>query len=84
MATEIAAFNLKDGKRPDDANSAAGQVLRDTLDTLTQQKGFQRAYWGREVENPDRFRLFVDWDSVDAHMDFTKTEYDSFLTLDGI
>ncbi|KAJ9651890.1 hypothetical protein H2198_008854 [Neophaeococcomyces mojaviensis] len=80
MATEIAAFNLKDGKRPDDANSAAGQVLRDTLDTLTQQKGFQRAYWGREVENPDRFRLFVDWDSVDAHMDFTKTEtYKPFL-----
>jgi len=74
MATEIASFKLKDGKRPDDANSAAGQTLRDTLDTLTQQKGFQRAYWGRELENPDTFRLFVDWDSVDAHMDFTKTE----------
>lgn len=74
MATEIAIFPLKDGKVPDDANSAAGQVLKDTLDTLTEQKGFQQAYWGRELENPGTFRLFVDWDSVDHHIEFTKTE----------
>lgn len=75
MATEIAIFPLHDGKYPDDANSAAGQVLKDTLNTLTEQPGFQRAYWGREVENPGTFRLFVDWDSVEKHTEFTKTEY---------
>lgn len=75
MATEIAIFPLKDGKYPDDSNSAAGQTLKDTLNTLIEQPGFQRAHWGREVENPNIFRLFVDWDSVDAHMDFTKKEY---------
>lgn len=74
MATEIAIFPLRAGKRPDDASSGPGQVLKDTLDTLTEQPGFQRAYWGREVENPDTFRLFVDWDSVDAHIEFTKKE----------
>lgn len=74
MATEIAIFKLKDGKAPEDSTSAAGQVFKDTLNTLTEQKGFQRAYWGTETENPENFRLFVDWDSVDAHTDFTKTE----------
>lgn len=74
MATEIAIFPLRPGKRPDDASSGAGQVLKDTLETLTEQPGFQRAYWGREAENPDTFRLFVDWDSVDAHIEFTKKE----------
>jgi len=74
MATEIAIFPLKDGKVPDDANSASGQILKDTLSTLTEQKGFQRAHWGRELENGNMFRLFVDWDSVDAHVEFTKAE----------
>ena len=74
MATEIAIFQLKEGKSPEDANSAAGQVLKDTLNTLTEQKGFQRAYFGTELENPNTFRLFVDWDSVDAHIGFTKQE----------
>lgn len=78
MATEIAIFTLLDGKRPDDANSAAGQVMKETLETLTQQKGFQNAYFGREVENADRLRLFVDWESVEAHTNFTKTRYGHF------
>ena len=75
MATEIAIFPLKEGKRPDDANSQPGQVLKETLNTLTEQKGFQRAYWGREVENPDTFRLFVDWDTVEDHIAFKKSEW---------
>ena len=75
MATEIFICPLKDGRVPDDANSIPGQVLKDTLSTLTDQEGFQRAYWGREVENPGTFRLFVDWDSIDAHTKFTKAEY---------
>lgn len=75
MATEVAIFQLKSGKHPDDANSAAGQVLKDTLNTLTEQKGFQQAYWGTESENPSTFRLFVDWDSVDDHNNFIKSEY---------
>ena len=74
MATEIAILPLKDGKIPDDANSQPGQALKETLNTLTEQKGFQRAYWGREVENPNVLRLFVDWDTIDDHLSFRKTE----------
>ena len=77
MATEIAIFPLKEGKIPDDATSQAGQVLKDTLDTLMEQKGVQRAYWGREIENAKTFRLFVDWDTVDDHINFTVAEYEA-------
>lgn len=81
MATEIAILRLQAGKRPDDASSGPGQIFKDALDTLTEQPGFQRAYWGREVENPDNLRLFVDWDSVDAHIDFTKKELALHITV---
>lgn len=30
-------------------------------------KGCQRIYWGVEIEDPDKLRLSVDWDSVDVH-----------------
>lgn len=74
MATEVAIIPLRDGRRPDDPDSEGGQAWKDTLGTLAEQKGMQRNYWGREVENPDVLRLLVDWDSVDAHIDFTKRE----------
>lgn len=76
MATEIAIFQLRSGQRVDDASSSAGQVLKETLDKLSQQAGFQRAYWGLEVENPENFRLFVDWDSVEAHTEFMNKEWE--------
>lgn len=74
MATEIAIFPLREGQDPNDANGETTQVLKEIFATLTQQKGFQRAYWGLEHENPITFRLFVDWDSVEAHREFTKQE----------
>lgn len=74
MATEIAIFPMREGQTPNDANSETAQVIGETFATLTQQKGFQRAYWGVEHENPGTFRLFVDWDSVEAHREFIKQE----------
>lgn len=76
MAPEVAIFQLKAGKSPQDANSSAGQVLKDTLNTLTERKGFQQAFWGTEAENPSSFRLFVDWDAVEDHNDFIASEYE--------
>lgn len=76
MATEIVIFPLREGKKTDDTNNAVRQGLKDLFDTLKDQNGFQRAYHGREIENPNTFRLFVDWDSPEAHEEFTKKEYD--------
>ncbi|KAL2058849.1 hypothetical protein ABVK25_000141 [Lepraria finkii] len=37
----------------------AGKVWQSTLDTVSQQDGFQRAYYGREIENPSVVQLLV-------------------------
>jgi len=72
--TEIALLPLKTGDYPDNTNSRVGQVWKDSLSTVLDQEGAQRCYWGREVENPDMLRLFVDWGSLDAHKKFIASE----------
>ena len=58
-ATELATIPLTSGATIEDADSPAGKVWRATLDTISQQDGFQKVYWGREVENPSILELFV-------------------------
>ena len=42
--------------------------------TVLKQPGAERAYWGTEHENPDKFRLFIDWGSVEDHTRFQNSE----------
>jgi len=65
---------LQEGKYPDDRTSVVGQTHVDLLETLLSQPGCQRCYWGREVENKDMLRWFVDWDSIDSHKKFIASE----------
>ena len=58
-ATELATIPLVSGATIEDPNSPAGKIWQSTLDTVSQQEGFQRSYWGREVENPSVLQLFV-------------------------
>ncbi len=58
-ATELATLPLASGATIEDADSSAGKVWQSTLDTVSQQDGFQRCYWGREVENQSVVQLFV-------------------------
>lgn len=78
-ATELATIPLVSGATIEDADSPAGKIWHTTLDTVSQQEGFQRCYWGREVENPSVLQLFVDWDSLDAHKKFIASPiYEAF------
>ncbi|CAD6573718.1 MAG: hypothetical protein ASARMPREDX12_006216 [Alectoria sarmentosa] len=58
-ATELATIPLASGAAIEDADSPAGKVWQSTLDTVSQQDGFQRAYYGREVENQSVLQLFI-------------------------
>ncbi|KAK4693665.1 hypothetical protein P7C71_g3776, partial [Lecanoromycetidae sp. Uapishka_2] len=69
-ATEIATIPLSAGANIEDPSSAAGKVWQATLDTVSQQDGYQRAYYGREVENQSVLQFFVDWDSYESHKKF--------------
>lgn len=69
-ATELATIPLASGAAIEDPNSPAGKVWQSTLDTVSQQDGYQRIYYGREVENPSVLQLFIDWDSFEHHKKF--------------
>ena len=43
-ATEIATIPLSAGADIEDPSSSAGKVWQSTLDTVSQQDGYQRAY----------------------------------------
>lgn len=72
-ATEVCMLPLKAGADVSDPNSGAGSILQDTLNTVLNQDGAQRAYFGTAEENPTMLWLFIDWDSHEHHMTFTKT-----------
>lgn len=58
-ATEIATLPLVAGATIEDPDSSAGKVWQSTLDTVSAQDGFQRAYYGREVENQSVVQLLI-------------------------
>ena len=58
-ATEFATLPLAVGAEVEDLSSEAGKVWHSSLDTVSQQDGFQRLYWGREVENDNVLNLFI-------------------------
>lgn len=80
MATEVASLPLREDLG-DDFDLNTSEAYRDTLTTLKKQRGFQRVYWGLDKEDAKMLRFFVDWDSVEDHIAFTKTEYAEFHTL---
>ncbi|KAL9005680.1 MAG: hypothetical protein Q9188_001539 [Gyalolechia gomerana] len=73
--TEVAAIPLQPGVDIDDLDSPTGKVVSDTLGTLRQQEGYQRAYKGLRVESPNILQIYIDWDSLDSHKKFMGQPY---------
>lgn len=69
-ATEIAHFPIDATANLEDPQSPSGAIWQSTLDTISQQDGYQRLYWGRRIEDPHLITFLVDWDSVEAHKNF--------------
>lgn len=67
--TEFAYIPLKAGTSLD-PSSDTGKAMTSVLDTLRSQPGLQRIKYATEIENPASMRLFIDWDSLDAHKEF--------------
>lgn len=58
-ATEICFLPLLDVTKIEDPSSDDYRVLQTTLQTLTAQDGFQKAYYGRQKENPNVLQLCI-------------------------
>lgn len=74
MATEVALLPLR-ADLDEDFDLTISEAYQDTIKTLKEQHGFQRIYWGTEKQDPKMLRFFVDWNSVEDHIVFTKTKY---------
>lgn len=59
--TEYATIPLASGSaiELDDPLSPAGKSWQATLDTVSSQPGYQRAYYGTQVENPNTLQLLI-------------------------
>ena len=79
-ATELATIPLKAGASIEDPDTPAGKIWAEMLETASQQEGYQRAYYGRELEDPHLVQLLVDWDTFESHEKFMKSPaYGPFL-----
>ncbi|KIW70731.1 hypothetical protein PV04_02972 [Phialophora macrospora] len=74
QATEIVSLSLKEGV------DAQTPQLKSALETIIKQGRPHRMYAGAQVEHPNVQSLFIDWSSIDHHIQFTKWEgYKAFL-----
>lgn len=69
MVIERAQLPLKPGSGPD-----FEQALPEALEMIRAAAGCRSVVAGRGVEEPDTYVLLVEWDSVQAHTDYTTTE----------
>jgi heme-degrading monooxygenase HmoA len=80
MFVERAEIPVAAGKEADFAAALANGGLA----LLAGAKNCSSARLGRGVENPGKFILLLEWDSVESHVAFTKTpEFDQFKALAG-
>lgn len=72
--TEFAYFAHKPGLDIWNESTPEGKAMQTAFNTALQQPGAQQASYGFEIEKPDNVWLFLDWDSVEDHMKYRKTE----------
>lgn len=80
MLLERAEILIKEGLEKDFAAAMDDRGLA----MLAAVPGLKSVQFGRCVENPSKFMLLVQWESMDAHTAFTKSPiYTPFLKVFG-
>lgn len=57
--TEVATITFKPGADLSSPSTPASKAWSETLSTVSQQAGYQRAYWGHQLENPNIVLLLI-------------------------
>jgi heme-degrading monooxygenase HmoA len=80
MLLERAEILIKD----DLGKEFAAAMAERGLPMLRIVPGLKSVQFGRGVENPSKFMLLVEWESLDAHTAFSKSStYQPFLKIFG-
>ncbi|MCJ1474078.1 hypothetical protein MMC13_002736 [Lambiella insularis] len=72
-ASEIAICPILSSTPIHDSHTPPGSTWASILSEIRQQPGAQQIFWGRWVENQDVVQLIINWESVQHHLDFTKS-----------
>ncbi|KIJ51824.1 hypothetical protein M422DRAFT_26526 [Sphaerobolus stellatus SS14] len=73
MATELVCFEVKSTFAPQDCESSFKHFD-------PRPPGFQSLGWGRAADDPSRVHWFQNWDSVEAHIEFSQSApYPTFV-----
>lgn len=56
-------------------NTTAGQTADFMITQVLKQPGARHAGWALTEENPRQMRIWADWDSLQDHLNYQKTEY---------
>ncbi|EXJ75360.1 uncharacterized protein A1O5_02056 [Cladophialophora psammophila CBS 110553] len=59
---------------PVKAGSDISQAIQTALSVASKRPGFQRAFWGQHVESTDKVDLWIDWDSLEYCIAYTKSQ----------
>lgn len=72
--TEFAYFGVKPGSKILDDSTWEGRYMTQEWETACLQPGAHRAYWHLQIEDPSKLVGFLDWDEVENHHNWLKTE----------
>ena len=76
MVTEVFVFKINPEK-----DAEFEQMYADAAPVLRRQPGYQSDRLMRAIERPEEYILAVEWDSMEAHLAFTKAE--DYPEIDG-
>lgn len=72
--TEFACMALKPGVDVQAADSEGYKIIHNTAVTAVNQPGAQRVYYGLGIEDSTKVWFFLDWDTVEDHQNYQKSE----------
>lgn len=72
--TEILYLDIEREKDLKIENSEAGKSWARMLELARSSLGFQKLYWGRALEHPDKVRLHIVRQTLSQHQDFQASE----------
>lgn len=59
MTTQIIYLNIAPKELLDDKTTPSGKLWAKSLDFIEGNIGFQRLYWGRRLEEPEKVQLHI-------------------------
>ena len=80
---ETIVLNLKDGTDSENVPIGAGQAFGKLTNTLKAQHGFISQFYGPQIENPNIFVWYIEWESPKNHATFANSKESKIFT-DGL